>query len=102
MSAQVVTVAGPHPNTATAAIEAAAGLGGHPPLINVDPGPVAARVEQLPYIAAAQVHRHWPDGVQITVTERVPALQMAGPGRSGRSSTPGAAPWASSRRGPPG
>jgi cell division protein FtsQ len=79
MSAQVVTVAGPHPNTATTAIEAAAGLGGHPPLINVDPGQVAARVEQLPYIAAAQVHRHWPDGVQITVTERVPALVMAGP-----------------------
>ncbi len=80
MSAQVVTVTGPHPNTSSAAIEAASGLTGHPPLIDVDPGSVAARVERLPYIEAAQVRRDWPDGVRITVTERVPAVQMAGPG----------------------
>lgn len=82
MSAQVITVAGTHPNTSTAAIEAAAGLGGHPPLVDVDPGAVAARVERLPYVAEAQVHRQWPDGVRITVDERVPALEMAGPGSS--------------------
>jgi len=79
MSAQVVTVTGRHPNTPTAAIESAAGLGGHPPLVDVDTGAVASRVERLPYIADAQVHRSWPDGVQIAVTERVPALEMAGP-----------------------
>ena len=81
-SARVVTVAGVHPHTTDAAIMAAAGLGGHPPLISVDPGSTAARVEQLPYIATAQVHRHWPDGVEVTVTERVPVAVMAGPGSS--------------------
>lgn len=79
MSAQVLMVTGKHPNTPTAAIEAATGLEGHPPLIDVNTGAVAARVERLPYVAAAQVHRQWPDGVNITVTERVPAVQMAGP-----------------------
>jgi cell division protein FtsQ len=80
MSAQVVVVTGRHPDTPTAAIEAASGLGGHPPLIDVDAGTVAARVERLPYIASAQVRKSWPDGVEISVTERVPAVQMAGPG----------------------
>ena len=79
MSAQVLTITGRHPETPTSAIQAAAGLDGHPPLIDVDPGSVAARVERLPYIAAAKVHRQWPDGVDIRVTERVPAAQMAGP-----------------------
>ena len=80
MSAQVVTVTGQHPNTSTTAIEAAAGLAGHPPLINVDTGAVASRVERLPYVARAAVQREWPDGVRIAVTERVATLQMAGPG----------------------
>lgn len=80
MSAQVLTVTGRHPNTPTAAIEAAAGLDGHPPLIDVDPASVAARVERLPYVAGAEVRRQWPDGVEIRVTERVPAMEMAGPG----------------------
>jgi cell division protein FtsQ len=81
-SARVVTVTGAHPHTSTATIEMAAGLDHRPPLISLDPGAVARRVETLPFIASAQVHRHWPDGVQITVTERVPALQMAGPSAS--------------------
>ncbi len=81
-SAQVVTVTGAHPHTSTATIVAAAGLDHHPPLISTDPGATAKRVEALPFIAAAQVHRHWPDGVQIAVTERVPVVQMAGPGVS--------------------
>ncbi len=80
--ARVVTVTGAHPHTSGAAIVAAAGLGGHPPLVSVDPGTVAARVEALPFIATAQVGRHWPDGLTIAVTERVPSLTMAGPGTS--------------------
>jgi cell division protein FtsQ len=39
-------------------------------------------LERLPFIATAQVHRHWPDGVTVTVTERVPTVAMGGPGTS--------------------
>jgi cell division protein FtsQ len=81
-SAEVVSVSGVHPHTSDAAIVAAAGLEHHPPLVSVDPGATADRVEALPFIATAQVHRHWPDGVAISVTERVPAMTMAGPGTS--------------------
>ena len=77
--AKIVIVAGNHPNTTTQAIEAAAGVTDHPPLISVDPGPAAARVETLPFIASAQVIRHWPDAVTIAVTERIPVAVMAGP-----------------------
>jgi cell division protein FtsQ len=81
-SARVVSVSGLHPHTSDAAIVAAAGLEHHPPLISVDPGATAKRVESLPFISSARVHRHWPDGVAISVTERVPRLVMAGPGAS--------------------
>lgn len=80
--AQAVSVTGTHPHTPDAAIVAAAGLQSHPPLISVNPGAVARKVESLPFIATARVRRRWPDGVQIAVTERVPAVQMAGPGSS--------------------
>ncbi len=79
-SARVVTVSGSHPDTPTSAIVAAAGLDGHPPLVSMDPGSSAARVEALPFIATAQVQRDWPDGVTVSVTERVPRVTMAGPG----------------------
>ncbi len=78
--ARVVTVTGSHPHTSDAAIVAAAGLTGHPPLISVDPGATAGRIESLPFIATAEVHRQWPDGISIAVTEREPVLTMAGPG----------------------
>ena len=80
--AKVVTVRGAHPNTSDVAIETAAGLLHHPPLISVDPGSAAARVATLPFIASAQVTREWPDRVTITVTERKPVVAMAGPGAS--------------------
>jgi cell division protein FtsQ len=78
---RVVTVSGVHPHTADAAIVATAGVGRHPPLISIDPGATAARIEALPFIASARVQRRWPDGLAIAVTERVPTLTMAGPGR---------------------
>ena len=80
--ANVITVTGVHPNTPVAPIVDAAGLAHHPPLISVDPGPAAARVDSLPFIASAQVTRHWPDGVTIHVTERKPVVAMAGPAAS--------------------
>jgi cell division protein FtsQ len=81
-AARAITVTGAHPHTSDAAILAASGLAHHPSLISVDTGAVAARVGALPYIASARVSRHWPDGVQIDVTERVPVIQMFGPATS--------------------
>jgi len=81
-NAKVVTVTGVHPQTPTAAIVTAAGLDHPVPLIDLNTGSMAARVEALPFIATAEVSRHWPDAVIIAVTERVPAATVAGPGAS--------------------
>ena len=75
-------MSGVHPHVSSATILAAAGLTGHPPLISVNPGAVAAKVEGLPFVATARVSRNWPDGVTIAVTERVPVAIMAGPSTS--------------------
>jgi cell division protein FtsQ len=52
------------------------------PLIRVDAGAVAQRVEAIPQVASATVTKDWPDHVAIVVTERVPSLavRMAGGG----------------------
>jgi cell division protein FtsQ len=52
------------------------------PLIRVDTAQVAARVEGIRQVASARVSKDWPDGLSITVTERVPvvAIRMAGGG----------------------
>ncbi|HWE71068.1 MAG TPA: FtsQ-type POTRA domain-containing protein [Acidimicrobiales bacterium] len=78
-AARVVTVTGAHPQTPTAAIIQAAGLSNRPLLLNVDAAAAEARLTALPFIRTAQVTRHWPDGVQVTVTQRVPVAVMAGP-----------------------
>jgi cell division protein FtsQ len=52
---------------------AASALGTGTPLVSVDTGGAASRVEKLPQIASAQVSVDWPHTVVITVTERVPA-----------------------------
>jgi len=67
-------------HTGTDAVLQAAGLVDHPPLIDVDPKDVARRVEGLPWVAHADVVRHWPDSVKIVVTERVPLGAVARPG----------------------
>ena len=43
------------------------------PMAALDTGAVAARIEQIPQIASASVHRDWPGTVVVTVVERVPA-----------------------------
>ncbi len=77
--ARVVTVKG-SVHTPEAKVIAVAGLAGHPPLIDMDPGQSAARLEQLPWIRTATVVRQWPDGVAITITERVPVAVVAAAG----------------------
>lgn len=42
------------------------------PLVSVDPGAVARRVEELPWVASAHVERAWPSTVKIEVSERIP------------------------------
>ena len=77
-SVRVVTVTGAHAHTSTADIVNAAGLAHRPLMINVDAGAAEARVGALPFIRTARVTRHWPDGVQVSVTERVPVAVVAG------------------------
>lgn len=52
------------------------------PLLSVDAGSVARKVEAIPQVASATVTEDWPDHLTIAVTERVPvmAVRMAGGG----------------------
>jgi cell division septal protein FtsQ len=69
-SARSVTVTGNVHETA-AQVVAEAGLASHPPLLDVNAGAAAARIEQLPWVHTATVRVSWPDGVHIAVTEEV-------------------------------
>ena len=78
---RVVTVSGTHLVTPAQVITAADVPAGTP-LIRVDTTQVAARVEAITQVASARVSKDWPDGLSITVTERVPvvAIREAGGG----------------------
>jgi cell division protein FtsQ len=78
LAARQVTVVGAI-HTGDAPVVAAVGLNGQP-LVDVNPGQVAARVEALPWVAHATVTRHWPDDITVVVTERVPVAAVAGAG----------------------
>jgi cell division protein FtsQ len=71
-----VQVAGDHRVTG-AQVRAAAGIRPGTPLARLDGAGIAARVERLAWVQSARVSRSWPDGVTITVQERVPALAVA-------------------------
>jgi cell division septal protein FtsQ len=77
-SARAVTVTGNVHETA-AQVVAQAGLAGEPPLLDVNAGAAAARIEQLPWVESAAVHVSWPDGVHIHVTEETPRLVVSEP-----------------------
>ena len=47
------------------------------PLIRIDLGAIASRVEAIPAIADASVSRHWPGTVQVSITPRVPVAAVA-------------------------
>jgi len=74
-SARAVTVVGATHET-TAQIEAAAGLSGHPPLLDVNAAAAAQSLERLPWVREALVSVHWPDGVRVAVAEQVAKLVM--------------------------
>src|SRR6202044_1517247 len=75
-SARSVTVTGNVHETA-AQVVTQAGLASHPPLLDIDAGAAAARLEQLPWVRKASVHVSWPDGVHIAVTEETPAFTVS-------------------------
>ncbi len=55
---------------------AAAAIPDGVPLIRVNTGAAASRIDRIPQVLSAQVSRQWPDGLLITVTERRPALAV--------------------------
>ena len=49
------------------------------PMIRVDTGAAASRVEAITQVQSAQVSKSWPDRIVITVRERTPVLAVAVP-----------------------
>jgi cell division protein FtsQ len=67
-----VTVSGAQ-RTDAAAVVRAAGIERGDPMIGVDAGAAADRVERLPWVGRVRVVRAWPATVKIEVHERAPA-----------------------------
>jgi cell division protein FtsQ len=74
-----VVVTGTHLVPAAEVI-AAAGVQPGTPLIRVNTGQVAARVEGITQVRAAVVTKSWPDRLVIAVRERTPAVAVRVPG----------------------
>jgi len=74
--ARAVTVTGNVHESAAQVIDQA-GLASQPPLLDVDAGATAARIEQLPWVRTASVSVSWPDGVHIRVTEETPRFAVS-------------------------
>lgn len=66
-------------NSGPPAVAAASGISAGDPLVRIDPGAAAARIEALPWVESASVRRDWPGTVQVVVEERV-AVGVAGSG----------------------
>src|SRR5204862_6249298 len=64
---------------AAAAVRAAARVNLGDPLLFVNQGAVARRVEHLPWVEHASVHRDMPGTLRITVTEYVPTSYVRAP-----------------------
>lgn len=64
-----------------AEVDAAIGEISGVPLMEIDTGAVATRIEALPWVEAAAVRRDWPGTLRVDIVERVPAaLIPAGDG----------------------
>jgi cell division protein FtsQ len=75
-AARAVTVTG-NTHESAAQVIAQAGLTNHPPLLDVNAGAVATRLEALPWVRSASVSVSWPDGVHITVAEETARLVVS-------------------------
>jgi cell division septal protein FtsQ len=75
-SARSISVTG-NAHESAAQVVAEAGLSSHPPLLDVDAGAAAARIDALPWVRSASVQVSWPDGVHIAVTEETPRYVAA-------------------------
>jgi cell division protein FtsQ len=64
------------PHEGAAAIVAAAGVKKGAPMLWVDTGRIAARLERLPWVAHARVERDFPGRVNIAVTEYQPTAYV--------------------------
>jgi hypothetical protein len=62
------------------AVLAAAGVEPGAPLIEVNAGQVASRIDAIRQVRSAQVTRSWPDRLVIVVHERSPAVAVTAPG----------------------
>ncbi len=87
-AARAVTVVGATHETA-AQVLAAAGLAGHPPLMDVNSGAAALGIERLPWVRSASVAVHWPDSVRIVVHDRVAQVVMSASGGQWAELSPG-------------
>jgi cell division protein FtsQ len=65
---RLVVVGATH--SGSARVQGAAGVGRGRPMVDVDSAAARRRVEALPWVLRARVHRAWPSTVRITVVER--------------------------------
>jgi len=79
LAVRSVVVSGAHLVSASDVL-AVAGVEPGTPLIRVNTGQVAARVDTIRQVRSVQVTRSWPDRVVIVVHERTPALAVPAPG----------------------
>jgi cell division protein FtsQ len=79
LAVRSVVVTGTHLVPASEVL-AIAGVEPGTPLIRLNTGQVAARVDTIRQVRDAQVTRSWPDRVVIAVRERTPALAVPAPG----------------------
>jgi cell division protein FtsQ len=75
ISARTVTITGAV-RTTRAEILAVSGLGGDPPLIDVDVAADTRAIERLPWIKTASVRVSFPSSVRVVVTERRPVAAL--------------------------
>jgi cell division protein FtsQ len=54
-------------------VSRAGGLADTPQLADVEPAVAAARIERLPWVQSAEVVRHWPGTVEVSLVERTAA-----------------------------